>query len=477
MQMVAFRAAGSGGGSSPSITSLAPSSGGVGTAVTIGGTNFGATQGASTVTFNGTGATPTSWSATSIVAPVPSGATTGNVVVTVGGVASNGMTFTVTSPPPPPSITSLTPSSGSVGTAVTIAGANFGATQGTSTVTFNGTGATPTSWSATSIVAPVPSGATTGNVVVTVGGVASNGMTFTVTAPPPPPSITSLTPSSGAVGTAVTIAGANFGATQGTSTVTFNGTLAAPTSWSGTSIVVPVPSAATTGNVVVTVGGVASNGVTFTVTSPPTITFAQINYATPQTPQSTVAVPYTLAQSAGDLNVVVVGWSDSTSQVQSVVDSKGNAYVRAVGPTVLSGVATQSIYYAPNIVGAPANSNTVTVTFNAAVAFADVRIAEYGGIATANPVDVTAAAQGSGTTSNSGAVTTTNANDLLVGANYVTGTTNGPGASFTSRVITQPDHDILEDRVVTTTGSYSATAPITSSSWIMQMVAFRRAGS
>ena len=129
---------------------------------------------------------------------------------------------------PTPSITSLNPTSGLVGATVTITGANFGATQGTSTVKFNGTAATPTSWSATSIVAPVPAGATTGNVVVTVGGVASNGSSFTVTVPAP--SITSLNPTSGLVGASVTITGANFGATQGTSTVKFNGTAATPTS-------------------------------------------------------------------------------------------------------------------------------------------------------------------------------------------------------------------------------------------------------
>src|SRR6266849_1381911 len=81
-----------------------------------------------------------------------------------------------------PTITSLTPNSGAVGASVTIAGSNFGATQGTSTVTFNGTTATATSWSATSIVAVVPTGATTGNVVVTVSGLASNGKSFTVVA-------------------------------------------------------------------------------------------------------------------------------------------------------------------------------------------------------------------------------------------------------------------------------------------------------
>lgn len=108
---------------------------------------------------------------------VPSCATTGNVIVTVGGVASNGVSFTVL---PTPKITSLSKTSGPVGTAVTITGTNFGATHGSGTVTFNGTVATITSWTATSIATAVPTGATTGNVVVNTSGVASNGVKFTV---------------------------------------------------------------------------------------------------------------------------------------------------------------------------------------------------------------------------------------------------------------------------------------------------------
>ena len=69
----------------------------------------------------------------------------------------------------------------------------------------------------------------------------------------------------GPVGTEVTITGAAFGATQGSSTVTFNGSIGIPKSWSDTKIVVPVPEAATTGPVVVTVKGIASNSVLFTV--------------------------------------------------------------------------------------------------------------------------------------------------------------------------------------------------------------------
>jgi hypothetical protein len=243
----------------PSITSVSPTSGPVGTSVTITGTNFASMQG-STVTFNGTAATPTSWSPTSIVVPVPNGATTGNAVVTVGGLTSNGVAFTV--PPPPPSIASLSPTSGPVGTSVTIVGGNWGPTQGTSTVTFNGALATPTNWSAGAIVVPVPAGATTGNVVVTFGGVASNGVLFTVS-----PAITGLSPTSGPVGASVTITGTNFGTQQQGSSVAFNGIFGTPTSWSQTSIVVPVPNGASTGNVVVAVGSAgASNGVLFTVT-------------------------------------------------------------------------------------------------------------------------------------------------------------------------------------------------------------------
>ncbi len=78
-----------------SISSVAPTGGPVGTSVTITGSGFGATQGSSTITFNGVAGSPTAWSDSSITVPVPSGATTGNIIVTVGGSASNGYVFAV----------------------------------------------------------------------------------------------------------------------------------------------------------------------------------------------------------------------------------------------------------------------------------------------------------------------------------------------------------------------------------------------
>jgi hypothetical protein len=87
----------------------------------------------------------------------------------------------------PLSIATVTPSFGIVSTSVTIAGTEFGAVQGANTISFNGIVATPTHWDANQIVAPVPNGATTGPVVVTVGGAHSNAVLFTVTLPPAPP--------------------------------------------------------------------------------------------------------------------------------------------------------------------------------------------------------------------------------------------------------------------------------------------------
>jgi hypothetical protein len=192
-----------------------------------------------------------------------------------------------------------------------------------------------------------------------------------------------------------------------------------------------------------------------------------------------VNVTYTTAQKAGDLNVVIVGWNDTTAQISSVTDTKGNVYQLAVGPTAYDGAfgaLSQSIYYAKNIVAAGAN--TVTVKFAPAAQFPDIRILEYSVIDPNNPIDGTEGAAQPTVTSSSGVVKTTNNLDLLVAGNTVQALTTGPGANFTQRLLTNPNGDIAEDRVVTATGLYSASAPTNQEvAWVMQMVAFRAAGT
>jgi YVTN family beta-propeller protein len=209
--------------------------------------------------------------------------------------------------------------------------------------------------------------------------------------------------------------------------------------------------------------------------SPVAIAFKQTNSYAPASPQTTATVVFNSAQVAGDLNVLAVAWYNTTAHVLSVTDTRGNSYALAAGPTTQAVAGTQAIYYAANIVAAPAGGNSVTVTFDATVPYPDLRIAEYTGISPVNVLDVSVSATGSGTTSNSGSVTTTNANDLLVGASYVTTGSTGAGSGYTARVITSENGSLLEDRVVTSTGSYSATAPMSSGTWIMQMAAFKAA--
>ncbi|HZR30117.1 MAG TPA: IPT/TIG domain-containing protein [Terriglobales bacterium] len=254
---------------------LSPNTGGVNTAVTITGNNFGTSQQGSVVTFNGTPATqvPT-WTNTGIIAKVPLGAFSGPVVVSVAGVPSNGVNFTDTSP----SISGLSinggplPASMPPGSLLTIRGANFGFSQGGSMVTVSDgtTNATayamPGTWTNTSVNVTVPRGPTAGNVsvVITVGGTASNAVRFVLQ-----PWIDSLSVPSGQVHAPVTISGAGFGATPGNSLVTFGGTRAWIGSWSSGSIGVTVPNMPTGSvNVVVTVNGVPSNGVPFLVSPP-----------------------------------------------------------------------------------------------------------------------------------------------------------------------------------------------------------------
>jgi hypothetical protein len=203
------------------------------------------------------------------------------------------------------------------------------------------------------------------------------------------------------------------------------------------------------------------------------IAFKQTNSYTSASPQTTATVVFNSAQGAGNLNVLAVAWYNTTAHVLSVTDTRGNTYALAAGPTTQAVAGTQAIYYAANIVAAPAGGNSVTVTFDAAAPYPDLRVAEYTGISPVNALDVSMSATGSGTTSNSGSATTTNANDLLVGASYVTTGSTGAGTGYTARVITTENGSLLEDRVVTSTGSYNATAPMSSGTYIMQMAAFK----
>jgi uncharacterized repeat protein (TIGR03803 family) len=150
-----------------------PAAGKVGATIRIEGTNL---TGTTAVSFHGTMATFTVVSGTQIKTTVPSGATTGFVTVTTpSGTLTSNKKFRVT-----PQITSFNPTSGPVGTVVTITGVSL--TQ-TTKVTFGGVKATTFAVNSdTQVSATVPTGAVTGKIAITTaGGTATSAAVFTVT--------------------------------------------------------------------------------------------------------------------------------------------------------------------------------------------------------------------------------------------------------------------------------------------------------
>jgi large repetitive protein len=244
----------------PTITSFSPTSGKVGTTVTINGTHF---TGTTNVRFHGVAATFTVNSDAKITTTVPSGATTGKITVTnPAGTATSGTNFIVIRPP---TISSFAPAQGKVGRVVTITGTHF---TGVTKVRFHGVAATFTVNSDTKISTSVPSGATSGKITVTnIAGTATSLTNFIVIRPP---GITSFAPTQGKAGTSVTINGTHF---IGTTRVRFNGVIATFTVNSDTKITAAVPAAASTGKIaVVNEAGTATSANNFIVIKTPSIT-------------------------------------------------------------------------------------------------------------------------------------------------------------------------------------------------------------
>lgn len=190
---------------------------------------------------------------------------------------------------------------------------------------------------------------------------------------------------------------------------------------------------------------------------------------------------FTTHVTPGNLLVLLIfNATDLTTTISGITWNGGNS--GTLTPTPLSpinGVTRCMWCYTAQITGA--SGTGVTVTFSAAIN-SIVIFAEYQGLATSSVIDGEVAANGVSTALNSGNLTTTNANDLLVGGLFVTssgGGTLSPGAGFTLEVNNaSTSHRGLEDRNVTATGPYAATASYSSSqTWIAYLLALKRTTS
>jgi hypothetical protein len=581
----------------PIILSLNPVVGPVGTSVTVNGTNFGASQGTSTVKFNGTTATVTSgsWTPTKITTTVPTGATTGNTVVTVGGMSSNGMKYEVgpfrqVGTVDQTGSTSLTysctyPESTQAGNTLILAGRfgnpstwtvtdsqgnawvpvvnsfvglwyapNSKAGANTVTITYSqlqpfqgicaeysglfaldrsaavvsGTGTTATSSSiSTTTGSDLIIGFGTNDTTNGAGGVRGDltaGVGFTLRGnenifiedqiqstagpisssmaygasvawnqaiaafsplPPGSPIITSVSPTAGPIGATVTIAGTNFGAAQGSSTVKFNGVtgVVTPGSWTSTGMMTTVPPGATTGNVVVTVGSLFSNGVNFAVQGSGPLSYIQSNTTAVGNGGDNAATFSTQPTTGNTVIAGVVCYGPTGCTITSISDAFNNTYTK-VGPTASYGGPTTNItnvaLYCASVISSGSNF-TVTATLSNSSGDSNLYIAEYSGASCS--VDQSASgSETDGTNTNvlqTSSATTTNAADLLVAVGgSSTGGTATAGAGYQLRQNGNSgtaEYGGLEDRTVAATGSYNASMTVASNTtyWAMVMVALK----
>ena len=225
----------------PVIASFTPASGPIGTTVTINGSNFSTTPENNTVKFGNVQAAVISSTETQLTVTVPTMGSGGYQI----SVTVNSMTGYSNEPfniiIPQPVISSFTPASGPIGTTVTINGSNFSTTPGNNTVNFGNIQATVISSTETQITVTVPTMGSGGyQLSVTVNsmtGYSNEPFNIIILQPV----INSFTPSSGIVGTTVTINGSNFSTTPENNIVRFGNIQATVISATETQLTVTVP--------------------------------------------------------------------------------------------------------------------------------------------------------------------------------------------------------------------------------------------
>jgi len=253
----------------PVVERLEPTSGPPGTEVQMIGRNFRSDQ---TVSLGGVAVEvrsrlPNRWA---IVIPV--GATSGRLEIRLAsGTAITGPEFRVTAAAPPPVITSIAPTTATVGSEVRIAGENFSPRATDDTVTLNGLPVVVRQASPTELVVLVPTGATGGPFVVRVAGSGE------ASSPPVTISagltITSFSPAVAAPGMEVTIAGTGFLARPAHNRLFVGSTAMRVVRASATSLVAVVPEGAASGTLLVELhrGGRTTSASPLTVRAMPTI--------------------------------------------------------------------------------------------------------------------------------------------------------------------------------------------------------------
>jgi subtilisin family serine protease len=187
---------------------------------------------------------------------------------------------------------------------------------------------------------------------------------------------------------------------------------------------------------------------------------------------------FPVTNTAGDLIIAFVRMS-TTSATVNVTDTLGNTYVDAVAQVQDNDHSQVHVFYAKNILS---GANTVKATFSSSNSHSWLAIFEYAGMNTANPLDKTAHAQGHSTVPSTGATpTTTSANELVFAGFGLPSSYTGTQTAGTGYTLVQNDTGTspaaTESMLVTSTGSYTATFSLNSSSnWSAVVATFAGGG-
>ena len=389
--------------------------------------------------------------------------------VSDGTTNSNTVTKTITLTVPAPVVSSLTPSSGPVGTTVVVAGSNF---TGTTAVRFNGLAAASyVVNSSTQITAVVAAGTTTGPFTVTTPyGVSNNNGTFTVTAANTSTALTSsANPSVFGQGVTFTATVSNTnGSATPSGTVTFrdgsttlgtgtlNGSGVATFSTSALSVnshsitaeygAVAGAFNASTSSTLTQVVNAAGTTTTLTSSANPSV-FGQGIYLNASVstvaPGSGIATgTVTFKESATTLGTVTVAASGNASLLISTLSVGSHAIVATYGATTNYAASTSNTL--AQVVSNAATSTTLTSSLNPSTFGQSVTFTAT--VAVISP--------GAGTVA--GTVTFKDGSTTLG-----TGTLSGTTATFSTSALTQGSHSITAVYGSTTGLAASTSAALT----------------
>ena len=168
------------------------------------------------------------------------------------------------------------------------------------------------------------------------------------------------------------------------------------------------------------------------------------------------ATPFLSNNTAGNF-LVAAAIGFGTVTISSIADTLGNNWSLVSQQTLADG----TIYYLYAVTNCKGGANTVTITLESSNQ-PMLLVAEYSGISLTSPLDQLAAStEGASGSYTSGSVTTTVANELLIGVLKCTGgvaATIVPAAGWTERQqersATVPDI-VLLDNIVSSIGTYA----------------------